>query len=193
MKNLNISPKLQILLLSLLPCAFTAINALLGVFLGPLGMNIFCWAMVPVLFILWFLAGIKGYRLLHRYWKALLLINWMGFFCLLFALVYYNIFPIQYSDHVFNASIWFPYGITKYFACDVIAQLFCYPFFWGFFISVNYFSSHLLGLIFVAINTLIAFILFTVGYAVGFADDKKKANGKSNAAEKKQEFTTLNR
>lgn len=143
-------------MVSLIPLLFKAINLLLIWLREVSYSSLLCL----ILCVIWVIVGRKAAEHFERYGKALLAFNWLGFFCLLFALVYYTIVPYQPTD---ISTIWFPLGITQYVAGDLIAQLFSFPFPWGYFFYQIYETGNP-GLLLVLINTLAAFLLFTIGY-----------------------------
>ena len=157
-KKSRCSAKLQIWALSLIPLAFTMIS--LGT--AALGLPNFAIPFVAVN-ILWILVGRRGAKLLPHYGKALASFHWLGLVCFCFALVYYAVVPYHPTD---LAILWFPLGITKYIVGDAIAQLFSLPFAWGEFFNPIYETGYF-GFFLVLTNTLIAMVLFTIGYMTG--------------------------
>ncbi len=174
MKKIDSATK-RVLLYSVTPCVFSLLLLL------------FTWWRIPVLLVfawtlcmLWVWFGYRSRELLGHYGRALITLHWLGFFCLIFAFIYYNIFR---PHMLWYADIYFPvddtlitqYFIPKYIVGDIIVSLFPSCFSVGALYPYLGYGNRTLTVI--SINTLSALALFSIGY---FANA-----GKERLAQKK--------
>lgn len=177
MKKLD-NPTKKVLLYSVTPCVFSLLLLL------------FTWWRIPVLLVLawtlcllWVWFGYRSRELLGHYGRALITLHWLGFFCLIFACIYYSIViphHLWYADFYFSISdeIITQYFIPKYMVGDIIVSLFPSCFSVG--VLYPYLGYGNRTLMVISINTLSALVLFSIGYLANAGKERlAQKNGKS--------------
>lgn len=159
--------------LSLIPCGFTVLNLLFFGLLNLLkttaattqGGILILWLVLSALalFAIWGWVGFQSRGSLPNYGRALIFLNWPAFLCLAFALVYYPLVPLSGS---LDGAPLLPYGMTAYLPGDVLAGLYSSSFMLGPVFPIYGWGN--LGVLLVAVNTLIGFAVFSAGYFIRF-------------------------